>query len=293
MLTTDTIAPLVDDPHCFGKIAAANALSDVYAMGGTPLYALNLVFFPDDKLPLEVLKEIMHGAAETCREAGVPIVGGHTVRNDDVKFGLAVTGQIHLQQDGKNILSNIQAKPGQILVLSKALGTGILGTAIKKGVAAPQSMNAAIASMCRLNKEALTIGQRFDVAACTDVTGFGLLGHLRNIVRGSSLRARLDMRALPLLPDALKLAREGHIPGGSRANLDFVAPVLEGRQQDDPEAELLTMLAADAQTSGGLLMSFPPSQAQAACDALLESGHAAACVGTLVEGSDAHIELAF
>jgi len=297
VLTTDTIAPLVDDPFCFGQIAAANALSDVYAMGGTPLYALNLVFFPDDKLPLTVLVEIMNGAAATCREAGVPIVGGHTVRNGDVKFGLAVTGQIATNGNGESVLANTKATEGQVLVISKALGTGVLGTGIKSGEATTQQQAAAIASMCKLNRDALQIGRQFGVSACTDVTGFGLLGHLRNIVRGSGLCAHLDMRALPLLPGALELARAGRIPGGSKANLDFVDNMLIGRQLDNEEAELLTILAADAQTSGGLLMSFDPPQAKKACAALCESGHAAACIGelrTLKSGtSKATITLSF
>jgi selenide,water dikinase len=283
ILTTDTIAPLVDDATRFGRIAAANALSDVYAMGGRPLYALNLVFFPDDKLPLEILKEIMLGAAATCQEAGVPIVGGHTVRNGDVKFGLAVTGELELDGKGETVLSNTRGRAGQHLVLSKALGTGVLGTAIKKGEASDEQANAAMDSMCRLNREALEVGLRHGVTACTDVTGFGLLGHLRNILRGSQLSARLYMNALPLLPGALDLTRRGFIPGGSKANLGYVAGMLRERPEDGSEQAALEMLTADAQTSGGLLMTMAPDAAAQARDELLENGHAAAVVGELTE----------
>lgn len=278
VLTTDTIAPIVDEPEAFGSIAAANALSDVYAMGGRPLWALNLVFFPDDELPLSVLKRIMAGAAETCARAKVAIVGGHTVRNDDLKFGLAVTGML----EGQRAWANTRAMPGQVLVLSKALGTGILGTAIKRGQASREQIDAATASMTRLNLEAAQFAQRHGATACTDVTGFGLLGHLRNLLRGSRLRARLDLRSLPLLPGALEHLDAGRFPGGSKANLEYVEPSLIRRHgSDDTLAFQLTKIAADAQTSGGLLVALQPDAGERLLEDLRGSGHQAALVGEL------------
>ncbi len=280
VLTTDVIAPLVDEPEAFGAIAACNALSDVYAMGGTPLYALNLVFFPDDKLPLEILSAIMRGAAETCREAGVPVVGGHTVRDQEVKFGLAVTGEVPPDR----VLSNRGARAGQHLVLTKALGTGVLGSAIKKGVASAAEHDAAVRSMRRLNAEALAIGLRHGASSCTDVTGFGLLGHLRNILLGSDLCAFIDVDRVPLLPGALAHAEAGQIPGGSRANKRFLDPSL---RVPDHVSETLALLLADAQTSGGLLLCLDAEHSEAAVEALRATDHEAATVGVLARADPA------
>jgi selenide,water dikinase len=185
VLTADVIAPLVDDPVAFGAIAACNAISDVYAMGGEPRFALNLAFFCDDKLPLDVLIEIQRGAAEMCALAGVAVVGGHTVRDPEPKFGLSVTGEVDL--DG--VWANTSARAGQVLVLTKALGTGILSQAIKSELASPDEIAAAIGSMTTLNRDAAAVGHACGVTAATDVTGFGLLGHLRNLLRGSLLAA--------------------------------------------------------------------------------------------------------
>ncbi|TPV96704.1 MAG: selenide, water dikinase SelD [Myxococcales bacterium FL481] len=274
VLTADVIAPLVDDPRGFGALAACNALSDVYAMGGTPLYALNLVFFPDDKLPLEVLREIMAGAAEVCAQAKVPIVGGHTVRDPEIKFGLSVTGEV----DSRRVWSNRNAQPGQHLVLTKALGTGVVGTAIKQGVATASESEAMVATCCRLNRDARDIGVSFGATACTDVTGFGLLGHLRNILRGSDLAATLRVANVPWLPGAVDHARHQRVPGGSRANLQFVEPSLRRVGPADP---VRTILLADAQTSGGLLLCVDPSQSEAMVDRLAATGHDAAMIGEL------------
>ena len=286
VLTADIIAPLVDDPEAFGAIAAANSLSDVWAMGGEPRFALNLVFFPDDQLPLEVLDAILAGGARICREAGVAVVGGHTVRDPEVKFGLSVTGEV---APGA-LWSNRTARPGQALVLTKALGTGVIGQAIKKGLASPSTMATAITSMTTLNRGAATVGHRHGVTSATDVTGFGLLGHLRNIVRGSSVGARIDLAALPLLPDALDHLRAKLCPGGSKANRTFVAPLVrwsDGRaftadQLDDSDAELRASLACDAQTSGGLLLCLPADRAAACVDDLRALGLPAAVIGELV-----------
>ena len=181
VLTADVIAPLVDDPDAFGAIAAANAMSDVWAMGGEPRFALNLVFFPDDQLPLEVLDAILAGGARTCARAGVAIVGGHSVRDAELKYGLSVTGEVATSA----LWSNRTAEPGQVLVLTKALGTGVIGQAIKKGVASPAAAAAAIESMTTLNQGAARVGHAHGVTSATDITGFGLLGHLHKLARAS------------------------------------------------------------------------------------------------------------
>lgn len=275
VMTADVIAPLVDDAESFGEIAATNAISDVYAMGGRPLFALNLVFFPDDQLPLEVLHAILRGGARACRRMGVAIVGGHTVRNVDVKYGLSVIGEV----DEDRILSNRGARAEQALVLTKALGTGIIGTAIKQGCAEPAQIAAAVASMTTPNGEALRVARRYRVSACTDVTGFGLLGHLRNIVRGSAVDAVIDMASLPVLPGAIEHARAGRIPGGSKANLGYLLPMLRMDGKEDP---LMTFIAADAQTSGGLLLCVDAGDASALITELGALGLPAARVGELV-----------
>lgn len=282
VLTADVIAPLVDDPEQFGAIAAANSISDVYAMGGRPLFALNLVFFPDDLLPAAVLRAILHGGRQVCDRAGVIVVGGHTVRDDDLKFGLSVTGEVAPDA----VLSNRGAIAGQALVLSKALGTGVIGQAIKKGDAAPGEIETAVASMTTLNAEALAAGRRHGATACTDITGFGFLGHLRNILRGSDLGAEIQVGQVPLLPGALEHARAGRIPGGSKANLAFLQADLAISGPEDP---VLTMLLADAQTSGGLLLCVPAAAAPDLVVDLRQSGHAAAHVGALSSGTGARL----
>lgn len=274
VLTTDVIAPIVDDPGLFGEIAACNALSDVYAMGGRPRFALNLVFFPDDKLPLSVLREILAGGARACARAGTRVVGGHSVRDPEPKFGLAVTGEVELSA----VLSNRGARAGQALVLSKALGTGIVGTAIKQGQARAEEVAAAVASMTCLNDQALAAGREHGVTACTDVTGFGLLGHLRNILLGSGLTATVAMQRLPALPGALEHAAAGRVPGGSRATLATLRPCLIMVGEEMP---LLTLLAADAQTSGGLLLTVEASRAEALARALRERGQVGCVIGWL------------
>jgi selenide,water dikinase len=285
VLTADVIAPLVDDPAAFGAIAAANSLSDVWAMGGEPRFALNLVFFPDDQLPLEVLDAILAAGARTCAEAGVAIVGGHSVRDAEVKYGLSVTGDVGPGQ----LWSNRTAQPGQVLVLSKALGTGVVGQAIKKGVASEAAIGAAIRSMTTLNRTAARIGHAHGATAATDITGFGLLGHLRNVVRGSSVAATVELAALPILPDACELMRAKVCPAGSKANRAFVADEtawsdgarLAAEPVDDSERELSASLACDAQTSGGLLLCVPAERAAACVADLRAEGLPAAAVGKL------------
>ena len=290
VLTADVIAPLVDDPHAFGAIDATNAMSDVWAMGGEPRFALNLVFFSDEQLPMEVLDQILAGGAAACARAGVAIVGGHSVRDPEVKYGLSVTGEV---LPGK-LWSNRTARPGQVLVLTKALGTGIIGQAIKKGVASEVAAAAAIGSMTTSNQSAMRIGQTHGVTAATDITGFGLLNHLRNIVRGSNVAARISLPALPALPDALMHLRAKLCPAGSKANRAFAVAetewasgaALEADEQDG-EAELLASLACDAQTSGGLLLCVPKERAAACVEELRAAGLPAAVVGSLGERSGA------
>ncbi len=279
VLTTDVIAPIVDDPELFGEIAAVNALSDVYAMGGAPRFVLNLVFFCDERLPLSVLHAVLRGGARACARAGAPVVGGHSVRDPEIKYGLAVTGELMLPQ----LLSNRTARAGQLLVLSKALGTGVIGTAIKQGVASAEELAAAVASMTCLNDQALAAARAHGVSACTDVTGFGLLGHLRNILRGSSLAARLFMRRLPALPGALAHIEAGRVPGGSRANLGFVVERLRVRGVEDPR---LLVLAADAQTSGGLLLTVDAERAEGLCRELGSRGQLGVVVGELLAADE-------
>ena len=278
-MTADVIAPIVNDPETFGAIAATNSISDIYAMGGHPLFALNLVFFPDNKLPKEILFGILKGSADACARMGVTIIGGHTVRNDDIKFGLSVIGECPPDQ----ILDNRSAKVEHALVLSKALGTGIIGTAIKKGIASAEIISAATASMTMSNQAALVAAQKYRLGACTDVTGFGLLGHLRNILRGSNLSANIDVASVPLLPGAYEFAQAGHIPGGSKANLDFLKPSIHIQGEED---HLLTLLCADAQTSGGLLFSIEKEDAPKLADDLIASGHSVAIIGQLDISND-------
>jgi selenide,water dikinase len=277
VLTADVIAPIVDDPEAFGAIAATNAMSDVWAMGGTPRFAIALAFFPDEQLPLEVLAAILRGGAAAAARAGVAVVGGHTVRDPECKYGLSVTGEV----DPGAVLSNRTARAGQAVVLTKALGTGVMSQAIKKQQATADEIGAAIGSMTTLNREGLAVGRRFGVTACTDVTGFGMLGHLRNLLRGSGLAATVDLAALPALPGARRHLAAGLLPGGSRANRDFVAPLVRVDAPPDDETEALHALATDAQTSGGLLLCLPADAAADAVLALRDLGLPAARVATL------------
>lgn len=297
VLTTDTIAPLVDDAEAFGAIAATNAMSDVWAMGGEARFALNLVFFPDDLLDVAVLGQILEGGAKACARAGVAVVGGHSVRDPEVKFGLAVTGEVTPGE----AWSNAGARPGQALVLTKAIGTGVISQAIKKQAASQAAIAAAIASMTTLNMGAARIGRRHGTVAATDVTGFGLLNHLRNITRASNVSARIELAALPLLPDALLHLRANLCPGGSKANRVNVAPdvrwssggafAAELPDGDATERELLASLACDAQTSGGLLLCLPVDRAAACVDELRAEGLPAAVVGEVMARGESQLVL--
>jgi selenide, water dikinase len=274
VLTTDFFTPIVDDPHMFGQIAVANALSDVYAMGGVPRWALNLACFPFKTLPLAVLTEILRGGAEKAAEAGVPIVGGHTIDDAEPKFGLAVVGTIHPDR----ILRKGGGQPGDVLVLTKPIGTGVVATGLKRGLAQEDWIAAMTRSMILLNRAGADAALAAGAHAMTDVTGYGLLGHLLEMCRAGGHGARLDAERVPLLPGALELARQDVIPGGTRANAEFVAGSVRWSDAVEPARR---MLLADAQTSGGLLVMLPA----AAADALIAAVPGATRIGEVVAGA--------
>ncbi len=250
VLTVDFFTPIVDDPYAFGQIAAANALSDVYAMGGRPIAMLSIVGFPRDKLPMTVLGEVLRGGADKAREAGVSVVGGHSVDDAEPKAGYAVVGLVHPDR----VWRNVGARPGDAIVLTKALGTGIISTAIKQAKAPARAVDAAVRSMSTLNRSAAEAAGTVAVHAVTDVTGFGLLGHLGEMTQGSKVSARIHAARLPLLPDVVALAEAGLIPGGTRRNLQAVAAMV---RWDPAIPEPLRFVIGDAQTSGGLLVATP------------------------------------
>jgi len=269
--TTDFFTPIVDAPYQFGQIAAANALSDIYAMGGRPLFALNIVAFPRQELPLEVLAEILRGGMDKAHEAGIHIVGGHTIDDPEPKYGLVVTGDV---EEGR-LIRNDGANVGDRLVLTKPLGTGIIATAIKQGIAPEVVVARAVESMTVLNQPAMEAALEIGIHAMTDVTGFGLLGHLLEMCTASRVQAAVDVAALPLLPGAADLAEQGTVPGGTRSNLDHARKVLT---LEGEVSELDQILAADAQTSGGLLISVSPEKVEQLVARLTEKGTPAAAV---------------
>jgi selenide,water dikinase len=277
--TVDFFTPMVDDAYDFGRIAAANALSDVYAMGGRPLFAMNLVAFPRDLLSEDILPEIIRGASDIAREAGIPVVGGHSVDDPEPKFGMCVLGEVHPD----HIIRNNTAAPGDVIVLTKPIGTGVIATAIKREAADADVIAAAVASMTRLNRDASAAMIQARVRAATDVTGFGLLGHLRSVMRQSAAGCRITASAVPLLPGARALADGGFIPGGTARN---AADVASDVTWEDGVADGLRTLLCDAQTSGGLLIFVRPEQVDALLDALHRGGDVAATViGGVTEGA--------
>jgi selenide, water dikinase len=274
VLTTDFFTPIVDSPRDFGRVAAANALSDVYAMGGKPITALSIVGFPDT-LPAAVLGEILAGAAEIVAEAGASIVGGHTIKSDEPIFGLAVVGTVHPLR----VLANAGAKPGDALVLTKPLGLGIITTAAKNDQDRLGAIHDAVRLMTTLNRAAAETLARFDVHALTDVTGFGLLGHLRNITAASAVTAEIWAGSVPVIPAAREYVRAGIAPGGTRANWKFLADWVEYAPEISQEEQLLL---CDAQTSGGLLAAVPPEQTDQIVRELAANGVTAGCVGRII-----------
>lgn len=284
--TADFFTPIVDDPFTWGRIAAANAVSDVYAMGGSPLFALNLVAWPRDVLPIDMLGEVMAGGASIAAEAGYVVAGGHTVDGPEPMYGQSVVGEV----DAETMLTNAGLTVGETLILTKPLGTGLLATAVKRsdpdafaaGGWLAETYNAGVAEMTRLNAGGAAAARRAGARGATDVTGFGMLGHLHRMALASGVRAELTLQDIPLLPGTRQLLEDGFVPGGTMRNLDWVGEHVEATIDID-EDDLI--LLADAQTSGGLLFGCAPDKVDAAVAELRDTGHDAAVVGQVVDGA--------
>ena len=277
VVTADFITPVVDDARWWGRVAAANAVSDVYAMGGRPLLALNLVCWNAAELSSDLLVEVLLGAQEIATEGGFVIAGGHTVDDPEPKFGLAVVGEVHPDR----MLTNTGFRPGDAIVLTKPLGVGVITTAIKLGTAADVVVDAALASMTRLNDDAARIGVAAGVRGATDVTGFGLLGHLGRAAIESGVDVAIEVASVPLLPGTRELAQAGSMPGGSRRNLEWA----DERLDRGGFNELDALFLADAQTSGGLVFGVDPTEVDGVLAELDSTGHVAAVIGTATAGS--------
>jgi selenide,water dikinase len=283
--TVDFFTPVVDDPFTYGKIAAANALSDIYAMGGRPTTALNIVCWPQSGLPPEMLAAILRGGAEKAREAGVMVVGGHSVADEEVKYGMAVTGVI----DPQRIIRNVGARPGDALLLSKPLGTGILMTAFKRDRLSDEYYAGAVRSMIELNAATAAAMLKYDVHAATDVTGFGLAGHASKMADGSGVTLRIEESDLPLMAGALELCREGMIPGGGKRNREYYGTRV---RISDEVADEIAELVFDPQTSGGLLIALPERDAFALLADLQREGNTdAAIIGRVIAREAVAIEV--
>jgi selenide, water dikinase len=283
--TVDFFTPIVDDPFDFGRIAAANALSDIYAMGARPRFALNLIAFPRDLLGSGALEEIVRGGGEIALEAGIAVIGGHSIDDAEPKFGMCVIGEA----DPRLLTRNNGAKPGDVLVLTKPIGTGVIGTAIKRELASDDVIRTAVDCMVTLNRGAAEAMIRVGVSAATDVTGFGLPGHLRNMLRASGVAAEIDAGAVPLLPGAAELAADGCIAGGTRRNLEDLAGDIHW---DDALTELQRLLLCDAQTSGGLLIAVPAARAESLLTELnAELTPIASIIGRIVDEPAGRIDV--
>jgi selenide, water dikinase len=284
VLTTDFFTPIVDDPQDWGRVAAANALSDVYAMGGRPLFAVNLAAWPGDGLDIAILGQVLRGGAQVAAQAGCFIAGGHTIDDPVPKYGLAVVGLA----DPAALMTIDRAAPGDQLILTKAVGTGVIATALKRGAAPAEAVDAAVASMTLLNAGASEAALAAGVRAATDVTGFGLLGHLHRMLVASGTAARVWAAAVPLLPGAADLAGDGFVSGGTRANTERMRSVTS---LDDAVPAELAVLLHDAQTSGGLLLATPAGAASVLLGELRARGLPAAVVGEVMPGERGHIEV--
>ena len=275
--SVDFFTPVVDDPYWFGRIAAANAFSDIWAMGGRPIFALNLVAFPVKDLPMEILAEILRGGSEAAALAGAPILGGHSIEDPEPKYGMAVTGLVHPDR----ILRNVGARPGDQLLLTKPLGSGIIATAIKRGIATPEQIAEATAVMAALNRAAgEVLAASGAVSALTDITGFGLLGHAWEMAEGSRALLRIDAAAVPVQTGVLALAERDVVPGGTKANLDWVTPHVKFAAAIGRPTQLVL---ADAQTNGGLLAAVAPDRLEAVLRLLVDQGVEAVHVGEVLE----------
>ena len=283
--TVDFFTPIVDDPFTFGQIAVANALSDVYAMGGVPLTGMNLVAFPIKTLPSSILKEILLGGLSKMKEAGVALVGGHSVEDPEIKYGLAVTGVIHPQK----ILTNAKARVGDQLVLTKSLGTGIVATALKGGMASEEAVRKIVESMVTLNRMASDWMKKFGAHACTDITGFGFIGHALEMATASQVGMVIQSETIPIFPEAMEYAKLGLVPGGGYSNRDFFSC----RVEVDPRVSNLLMdILYDPQTSGGLLISLPPGQVEGLVEALKREGEVnVSVIGEIVKEPEGKIRI--
>ena len=277
VLTADYITPVVDDARAWGRVAAVNAVSDVYAMGGTPLLALNLVCWNSDELSTDLLVEVLQGAQEVAADAGFVIAGGHTVDDPEPKYGLAIVGEVHPDR----MLTNTGFRPGDALVLTKPLGIGVITTAIKSGDADQNVVEAAMESMTRLNADGSAVAVAAGATGATDITGFGLLGHLGRAAAESAVDIAINQAEVPLLRGTRDLAEAGSIPGGSRRNLEWADQILDRGGLD----ELDVLLLADAQTAGGLVFGASPAAADEAVAQLTATGHTAAVIGDVVAGN--------
>jgi len=282
VLTTDFFTPIVDDPRDWGRIAAANAMSDVYAMGGRPLFAVNLAGWPGEGLPLEMLGAVLRGGAEVAAQAGCLVAGGHTIDDPVPKYGMAVVGMA----DPERLMTIDRAAPGDRLILTKPLGTGVIATAVKRAAVPGDVLRAAVDSMTLLNAGASEAALEAGVLAATDVTGFGLLGHLHRMMAASGVAAEIDAGRVPLLPGAAELAAEGFVSGGTRANLARMSDDVTVEGAVPPE---LIVLLHDAQTSGGLLLAAAPAAAGPLLDDLTGRGLPAAVIGQVVRGTPGRI----
>ncbi len=285
ILTLDFFPAIVDDPYVFGQVAAANALSDVYAMGGKPVSALNIVGFPPKDLPIEVLGEMLKGGADKVNEAGAVIVGGHTIKDSELKYGLSVVGMVHPDE----IMTLGGARPGDVIVLTKPIGTGIYSTALKHDALSRDQEESYYKIMTTLNRVASEEMKHFGATACTDVTGFGLLGHALEMAEASDVTIEIDVDAVPKLPGVLDLAKKGYLTGGGMANREYVKDKLAVKGTLTPEME---MLLFDAQTSGGLFVALPRERA----DGYLRQIHAkgireASIIGEILDAGDNRIIL--
>lgn len=277
--TVDFFSPIVDDPYDFGAIAAANALSDIYAMGARPIFALNIVGFPTNRLPVKVLQDILKGAADKAAEAGIYILGGHSIEENEPRFGMVVSGIVHPAK----VITNANARPGDALVLTKPIGTGIISTAVKRGLADQVTADAARDVMLSLNDKAANVMAQYTVNACTDVTGFGLLGHLKEMAGASGVQISLDLKSIPLIKGTEALAAAGAIPGGSRNNLAFVEDMVSWTDQ---VSDLMKIILCDAQTSGGLLISLPQNDATSLVNKLSKAHNIQAVIIGKVQKSE-------
>jgi len=282
--TVDFFPPIVDDPFDFGRIAAANALSDIYAMGGRPLTALNIVCFPSGDMPIEILSQVLRGGAEKIEEAGAVVVGGHSIKDKELKFGIATAGLI----DPTRIITNSHAQVGDWLYLTKPLGTGLITTGIKRNAVGAELAAIVTAQMAQLNKKASELMVQFGAHAATDVTGYGLLGHALEIARASRVTIRIYSERLPLMPEALKLAEAGMIPAGSKANREYVQSYAAIPETVD---ENLVLVMFDAQTSGGLLISIPEERAELFEQESGKQNVFARLVGQIEPLSEVHIKV--